>query len=628
MQCYDKNLSQLKRINSQLADAVEKIQPNSGMALIDTHSGPKTLRVTAENGTDVFLHSKYDPLKEAARLIDNFPAKPLENYVLLGLGLGYHLSELAGRLKKESYIFVIEKDASLLKTSLQTIDWSVIFANPNVILLVGIDPAEIFKHLRHYLSKIFSGGTTIIAHPPSMLAFPSFYELAKKNFVEFIKSGLSIYSTTLVLPKKTCVNRIKNLPEYLLSPGISEFEHRFKGCPAIVVSAGPSLNKNIAVLKKAQSGAVIIAVSTSVKKLLSSGVTPHFTAILDYHDISKRYFEGVDAKHDIIMVTDPRGNHEAIKAFAGRKIFPNDEFINITLKGMNIWKGHLEHGATVAHLAFLFAWYIGADPIILAGQDLSYPDGVTHIPGTAIYTQWRQEVNRFYTFETKEWEYIMRYKDSLTKIKDVNGNEVYTDNNMLGYLKDFNLLCESVGVKCINSTEGGADIKHTEKMPLKEAIEKFCSREIPGEKFKASSLTDDEKNALKKKAVLEIDRRLEECMELDKLYNAALKFLEKAKKKIDAGENADPAVLKVLKLKEKITQYEEIFQILSNIAKSDSVLSEKWDRRILAEDMKGTAKQREQAERNLVYLNALKKASEFYVDLLEGTRAELIRSSE
>ena len=75
----------------------------------------------------------------------------------------------------------------------------------------------------------------------------------------------------------------------------------------------------------------------------------------------------------------------------------------------------LKAGATVAHLSFYLAEFLGCDPIILIGQDLGFVDGLYYKPGTAIHETWGVELGRFNTLETKEWERIVRSRRSCGK---------------------------------------------------------------------------------------------------------------------------------------------------------------------------------------------------------------------
>jgi hypothetical protein len=91
--------------------------------------------------------------------------------------------------------------------------------------------------------------------------------------------------------RRTAENVTRNLGAYVETPSIHVLKDQYRGKPAIIVSAGPSLRKNKHHLRDASGKAVIIAVQTILQPLLEMGIEPQFVTSLDYHDISTRYYE-------------------------------------------------------------------------------------------------------------------------------------------------------------------------------------------------------------------------------------------------------------------------------------------------------------------------------------------------
>jgi hypothetical protein len=588
------------------------------LSLEQTRSGDHTARIAGESGEEVYLHSRYDPRKEAKGLIDSGRIANVGTYVLMGLGLGYHLKELLDRTSAESYVIVVERDASMLKAALDLHDYSGHLRRGKLLLAVSSDEDGIYQFLRAQVPTMFYSTQVIrIDHPASVAAFPSFYDGARRVFLDVLKSGQVGIRTALLLSKSTSENRFLNLPDYVLSPGVKTFKDRFKGFPAIVVSAGPSLARNIELLAQAKGKAVIVAVSTALKALLARGITPDFACLLDYHGISKRYFDGDASRCGIPLVVDPRATNEAVRVYRGPKLFFDDSLLNLTLRDMRLSKGALEYGATVAHLAFCFSSFIGADPVILVGQDLSYPYNITHVPGTAIHGQWRPQVNRFNTFEMKEWEFFISHKKLLMRIKDVNGNDVYTDESMFSYLKEFGGLCAMSGKDCINATEGGAAIAATRHVRLADALAEFCRDPIPPGHFLLGEEGSGRAAETLRMASDGIRGRLRECSEIRKLYDEFERLLMQVQQTLDAGGDADPIVVEILGLKQKLTRFEELHMMLMELTTADEMMRLQWDRRIRAGGKQGREKQREQADRDLTYVRALRGAVKVCVEMLE-----------
>jgi hypothetical protein len=137
----------------------------------------------------------------------------------------------------------------------------------------------------------------------------------------------------------------------------------------------------------------------------------------------------------------------------------------------------LKAGATVAHLSFYLAEYLGCDPIILVGQDLGFVDGLYYKPGTAIHETWGVELGRFNTLETKEWERIVRSRSILRKIPDIHGHPMYTEEQFFVYLQQFERDFAASRCRVIDATEGGARKQGVEVMTLRQAIDRYCGRQ-------------------------------------------------------------------------------------------------------------------------------------------------------
>ena len=117
----------------------------------------------------------------------------------------------------------------------------------------------------------------------------------KKHVADAVNAVKTAVVTTLVQSDVTFRNMLMNLGHYVTRPGIADLRAVAAGRPAIVVAAGPSLRRNLDLL--ADSGVrerfVIIAVQTVLKPMLARGIRPHFVTALDYHEISRRFYEGL-----------------------------------------------------------------------------------------------------------------------------------------------------------------------------------------------------------------------------------------------------------------------------------------------------------------------------------------------
>ena len=229
---------------------------------------------------------------------------------------------------------------------------------------------------------------------------------------------------------------------------------------------------------------VIIAVQTTLKPLLEAGVRPHFVTALDFHEISRRFYEGLTAEdlEGVTLVVDPKAHPAIIDAFPGPVRCCAANVLDRMLGDLKRDMGELPSGATVAHLAVYFAHLLGCNPITLIGQDLGFSDGLYYAPGTAIHDVWAPELNPFNTIAMMEWQRIVRHRGHLHKTVDLFGKSIYSDAQMLAYLqqfeRDFGTYVKE-GVELIDATEGGVEKRHTTAMPLREALQRHALHPLP-----------------------------------------------------------------------------------------------------------------------------------------------------
>ena len=235
--------------------------------------------------------------------------------------------------------------------------------------------------------------------------------------------------------------------------------------PAIIVAAGPSLNKNITELKQAKGKAFIIAVDTAIKPLLREGIIPDMFAVVD----GKKPVELVQAEgaEQIPLLTSVSAANDLLEYHKGKKFFFDESYAYIdamfTMTGKSFET--LPCGGSVATSAFALAYMIGLKHIILVGQDLALTGNKTHADGT-----FKEKMDEIDTSR-----YMM-----------VKGNveeQVPTRADFKAYLDWYNYYiagCKEVcmDLRVINATEGGAYIDNTEVMSLREAIEQECRKEV------------------------------------------------------------------------------------------------------------------------------------------------------
>lgn len=376
--------------------------------------------------------------------------------------------------------------------------------------------------------------------------------------------------------------------------------------PAIIVAAGPSLNKNIKELKRAKGKAFIIAVDTAIKPLASEKIIPDMFAIVD----GRKPLELInteDAKK-IPLLTSISAANSVLSFHTGKKFFYNEGYVYIN--SMFYRNGEsfetVACGGSVATSAFALAFMIGIDTIILVGQDLALTGNKTHADGTF------QE-----KMETIDTSHSIMVPGNIEK-------EVPTRDDFKMYLEWYNQYIKDCKeyrkqFKVINATEGGAKIDGTEVMTLKDAIDRECKKKIDiQECFEKLHPVFDENE--RKKNLEFMQHTPEHYTEIKKAAVEANKLYKNLDKLCQHGNLDIRAYEKVLKKIKKTTKkiegdsiyYEPIQETL--VLANYIVQSEQFDTmKTLQEEGKEIARQ------GVIYTDMVKQCAELFEEYTKET---------
>lgn len=141
-------------------------------------------------------------------------------------------------------------------------------------------------------------------------------------------------------------------------------ENQWKGLPAVIVGAGPSLKENIPFLKTLQDKALILAGGSAVDLL---GFKPHFVAAIDK-------YKPVTSFPEVPLLTQLRAHPDGWASHEERIVFPDSS--SSWLNGV-LGEKAFDSGWTVANFLVAVAHWAGCDPVILVGTDFCKADGST-----------------------------------------------------------------------------------------------------------------------------------------------------------------------------------------------------------------------------------------------------------
>lgn len=473
----ERNLRWLERRCPKAVDAIRAAVPRTDVVFSLAPDGGLTGEIRDALGGRRRLASAHQPRLEGERLAGTIDITKNAAVVVLGLGVGHHAGALANKLGREGGLVIFEPDASLLRAVLEQAEMPWLGAT-NVALVIDAEDRGALASAVHGMEALLAAGTAFLDHPPSRARLGPLGSAFSERFTGVLKAVRTTVLTTLVQVDVTVRNLLQNAGAYVTSAGVEDLRGAAAGSPAVVVSAGPSLHRNVELLAHpgVRERVVIIAVQTVLKTLLARGIKPHFVTALDYHEISARFYEGLTAAdvEGVTLVVEPKANPAILKAWPGAVRCVGDHVLDQIL-GETLARemGELTPGATVAHLAYYLARHLGCDPAIMIGQDLGFTDGQYYAPGAAIHQVWSSELNEFCTLEMLEWSRIARMRSMLRTVRDQLGRDMYTDEQMATYLVQFERdfgRDAAAGLTTIDATEGGVHKQNTRVMTLKEAL--------------------------------------------------------------------------------------------------------------------------------------------------------------
>jgi hypothetical protein len=619
----ERNLTVLQRRSPLLASALRAAQPAADLQLLIADDGAAT-GTLGSSAQQRQLASRRRPLEEARRLAETVDLSAAGGVVILGFALGHHVRLLAERMRGAGVIIVFEPDLALLRAVLERIDHSAWLMQSKILFLHDADDPGAISAAARGVEGLLAMGVRIVEHPASRPRLGERGRAFADRFTSVMRAVRTTVATTLVQSEVTVRNLLMNVDRYATCAGIGDLKGSAAGRPAIVVSAGPSLRRNIDLLKKpgVHERFIIIAVQTVLRQLLARGIRPHFVTALDYHQISRRFYEGLTAPavDGITLVAEAKANPAILEAFPGEIRMIGDGFLD-RLLGDELARplGTVKAGATVAHLAYYLARHMGCDPVILIGQDLGFTDGQYYSAGAAIHDVWASELSQFNTLEMMEWQRIVRARSYLHRTRDVLGRPIYTDEQMATYRMQFErdfAADNQLGLRVIDATEGGVEKQHASIMSLAEALEAFRPQQ-PLRLRRAEGTVDGEERLSLVKARL--GKVGNDAAELVRHSGRTIALLEQMLAHHEDQPRVNRLIGKVDAIRAEVEKLEPAFSLVEFLNQAGTFKRVRADRNIdLDESLTGMQRQRRQIERDIVNVRWVSDAAARLGELLEG----------
>lgn len=577
---FIKNLDALSTKNPDLAKRLE------------THILTDVPQLVQENDAynflykNVYLHNRQNPLQEANEIFAMAENSPIAIHLVFGIGLGY-LFQVAC-LKSQGTIILLESDLNILQVAFTLVDFSVDILRKNVYITDNLEQAS------EYLYKKSGNKNT-----PLLLSTTAYQTLEPEKFsnlVDELKKMIGTFTLNLKYTKERYYSLTKNfainIPYLINEIPFAEFQDRCKGKAAVVVSAGPTLDRNIETLKKYRDKYILFVVGTAAKTILSHGLKPDFLCIIEGYDSSKQ-IQGLDLE-DINFITEPYSNNN-LRKFNFKNTFTH---VSANLPINHLWQ-HLTDinieeycsKGTVSYTALNCARILGCSKIILVGQDLAYIEGQCYSKDSAYkdlkctynkeFNRWEILAENFDNFcaslsnDSKEevrvrvaQERLKNLNNSLFYVKGINGDMILTESVYATFIEPLTEYAEHFNDReYINTSLVGAQIDGFKNMPLEEALK---DAELVGE-FNLSSDFKYDVEKLKSRLSV-IVAQLKSSFKLIEEGNKIIKNLNNNLKRginVDTLKELKKLIANYLTLSSDFSKQVEIFDFITTSERID-----------------------------------------------------------
>lgn len=520
MSFYEENLKLFRDKIPMLYETVVNEKPIFDIGLESVND---TFNYTiTKDDKKCFMHSAFDIAEEMEQMFRKVD-KNVNTLIIFGVGCGYALNYIRDNLNSIKNILIIEPSLQIFQIfmkNVNTYDEFKQYENISFIVNKNVHHATglLFQYIRDRAAK----SVNIVYNISYRTIFDEYYEDINKTLLDYISKTTINLVTNTYFKKQWTYNPIKNLKVKGIL--IDNLFHKFDGKSAIIVSAGPSLNKNIHLLECAKDKALIATVGTASKILESHNIKPNLRFAMDSQEGEKVIFESLKEDNSILVYSD-RVYPEVVPPFKRRlrMILDLDYLTRYIYDKSNIRFQTIKSGFSIANTALDALIKLGFDNIIFLGQDMCYTKDKLYADGS-----WLEEDK--VDFNDSKHKYI--------KMKDIYGNDVYTEDGFIGVKKIFeSIIASNPDVNYINATEGGIGINGTKIKTLRQVIDEDLI-----EKYNFDGYFDDffEKNNDDYKkvynTVTDMEDKIEEMLKINGLRIKKLKTIDRYLKK-DLGIN-------------------------------------------------------------------------------------------
>ncbi|WP_335764025.1 motility associated factor glycosyltransferase family protein, partial [Campylobacter coli] len=460
--------------------------------------------------------------------------------------------------KNHQHIVVFEKDIEIIWIMFHILDFSNELQNSRLMVL-NTNKLEIQDYNELCSSKPFFQFSRIYFLELMSHYYERFHEDIlglNKKLAENFKNSIVSHGNDPLDALQGIEQFVYNLPQMITHPSYKELLSKRKGISdtAIIVSTGPSLTKQLPLLKKYANKATIFCADSSYPILAKHGIKPDYVCMLERTEITAEFFnhDFGEFDKDIVFVCAGVVHPKAIEYLKGRNrkylIIPRYLYFPIYIKLK--YFDFLYNTPSVAHMSYFLSVLLNHKNIIFIGQDLAYAEN-----GNSHPDDYQNSAN----YESQMYEHILTEAYGGKK-------EIKTHEFWIFFKQILEAMIIKYHITTYNCTEGGARIEGTIEKPFLWACENLLDKDLnkPFEKLEPLSL--NKQNEFLLKAYYKVYQSIKHCRDFSKILSNDFEKIQSVYLNLNKKENdLNLAIRKIDEFKNKledIKQMQDLYEIL------------------------------------------------------------------
>ncbi|EAK2962127.1 motility associated factor glycosyltransferase family protein [Campylobacter coli] len=553
---FNKNIESLSNI--LLKESLKEIKSSKFELILGKDNLDINLKDTSDN---TFLYENV--IDELNSMLNTYNDKYLLYPVLYFYGFGNGiLFKALLQNKNHQHIVVFEKDIEIIWIMFHILDFSSELQSARLMVL-NTNKLEIQDYNELCSSKPFFQFSRIYFLELMSHYYERFHEDIlglNKKLAENFKNSIVSHGNDPLDALQGIEQFVYNLPQMITHPSYKELLSKRKNLSdtAIIVSTGPSLTKQLPLLKKYANKATIFCADSSYPILAKHGIKPDYVLSLERIPLTSEFFNNDfgEFDKDIVFICAGVVHPKAIEYLKGgnRKylIMPRYLYFPIYIK-LNKYFYFLYNTPSVAHMSYFLSVLLNHKNIILIGQDLAYAENGNSHP---------DDYQNSATYESQAYEHILTEAYGGKK-------EIKTHEFWIFFKQILEAMIIKYHITTYNCTEGGARIEGTIEKPFLWACENLLDKDLnkPFEKLEPLSL--NKQNEFLLKAYYKVCKSIEHCRDFSKILSNDFEKIQSVYLSLNEKEEyLNLAIEKIDEFKNKledIKQMQDLYDILQSL---------------------------------------------------------------